>query len=162
MRIRLLAEGMVLLALSVVLSACSSDGCLPEPDGDPSPPEVRITASITLPSGETRTVIHGIGDPPRAVEVSPSAEVVITYVAVDSLGVRSLAPGLTIQQTVGVGVERRYVEIDPIVASCPRARLAHRQDVPGGRSPRSVLATIVAENWSGATRTLEPFTVRYR
>ncbi|MEX0821638.1 MAG: hypothetical protein WD021_05795 [Rhodothermales bacterium] len=150
------------VALSLVLGGCGPTDCLPEPEMDATPPEVNVTVTVTSSNGTTRTIEHAAGDAPLSVDISSGSSVSVTYSAVDSSGLRSLSPGMTIHETVGVGVERRSVRIEPVRSECPVASLSLRREVRGVRPGESVVVTMVAENWVGDIGTLESATLRYR
>lgn len=94
------------------------------------------------------------------LQADRNSPVRIIYVAADSSGMREMVPGLTLQQTVGVGVERRHVSLGATDASCPRPRLEREHEVHGTGERRVLIITMGAENWVGRRASIEPVTVR--
>ena len=154
-----LASGII--AILLLLTGCSSRDCLPEPANDPSPPAIRIVIHFTPPGSSTQTT-HRItdADSSAVVSASRSRPVVIEFVATDSSGLRRLAPAVTAQHTVGVGVERQFVPIDEVRPPCPVAALRVEHEALTSGDRRVLIASAVAENWAGGRTVVEPITIR--
>lgn len=151
------ASSLVLL----LLAGCISDDCLPESAVDSTPPRVRITIQYTAPgSGTETTRVVTQTDTTNLVRASRNERVRVTIAAEDSSGLRRLAPAVTVQQTVGIGVEREFVSIDPVTSSCPRAVLESRYDAHTSGRPRVLIVSAVAENWTGTRATIAPISIR--
>lgn len=148
------------VTLTMALFGCSSN-CLPEPNADDTPPEVRIIAEYTSrPEGVVERVEIGSADSSVTLSADSDSPVHIIYVAADTSGVRRLIPGMTIQQTVGIGVERQHVSLGREDASCPRPTLEREHEVHGTGQKRALIITLGAENWVGLRSSIEPVTIR--
>lgn len=146
--------------LMMAVSGCSSN-CLPEPDTDATPPEVRVIAEYTSrPEGVDERVEIGSADSSVTLVADSNSPVRVIYVAADTSGMRRLVPGMTIQQTVGIGVERQHVSLGTVDASCPRPTLQHDHEVHGTGQKRALIITLGAENWMGMRSSIEPVTIR--
>src|SRR5690606_2589185 len=159
-----LAKGLTRMSIAALLpflivSGCRSD-CLPVPENDQSPPDVRVSVSFRTPGGEERELHFGVEDTSRTIRVDASHRVLIRYTATDSSGLRSLTPGLTVQHTVGLGTERRHVPLRIVTASCPRAQLTAQHEAAGTGERRVLIITAGAENWVGRRASIEPLTLR--
>ncbi len=155
------ANAVALLSFTLFVGGCSKADCLPEPEADATPPHIRIVVDYHRPARSQERFEHRPGDPATTIEADPQQPVVITYLASDSAGLRSLWPTMRMQHTVGLGVERRYVNIDPVTSNCPVAELSYERELKGTGSRPAVYLTAVAENWMGETATLEPVTLRF-
>lgn len=152
------AKEFALFSVILLTIGCSESDCLPEPDFDSTPPDVHVVIEYSSNTGGRQSERHLPGDPAKTIVAhSPLS---IYFVASDSSGIRSLLPGITIQKTVGLGVERRRVSVDAVSSTCPRPELSYRHDVRGTRPGESLLVTVVAENWAGLNSTLELLTIR--
>lgn len=147
-----------LLALSV--AGCTSD-CLPAPESDTTPPNLEVVVEYrSSQDGNLNRHEASTADSSVTLLADRNSPVHIRYAAVDSSGMRQLVPGLTIHQTVGIGVERQHVEIGPIDASCPRPRLDGDHEVHGTGVERVLIISAGAVNWTGLRTSIEPVSVR--
>lgn len=155
-----LLHGIGFLSLLLLVS-CASEDCLPEPSGDATPPQVRITIHYTPPGSATETthVVTG-ADTTAIVRASRNEPVRVTFSAADSSGLRRLAPAVTVQHTVGIGVEREFVPIDAVTSSCPTPSLETRYSAHTSGKPRVLIVSALAENWIGARSSIEPTSIR--
>ncbi len=150
----------VLLSITLLAGACFDADCLPEPEHDASRPQVRVVVEYSSPSGTRLRSEHVLGDSSTTLAADRRQPVILFFSASDASGLRSLSPSITIQQTVGIGVERSYVDVDPVTATCPRHELSYRHEIRSTGTGRSFLVTVVAENWVGLASTLELLTLR--
>ena len=153
------ASGIITILL--LLSSCSSRECLTEPATDVSPPTVRVIIHFTPPGSSTQTMRQiADTDSTSVVSASRTQPVIIEFVAADSAGLRRLAPAVTAQHTVGVGVERQFVPIDEVRSPCPVASLRVEYEALTSGDRRILIASAVAENWNGGRTAIEPVTIR--
>ncbi len=147
--------------MCLLLARCTSEDCLPEPSADSTPPHVRVSIAHTSPGSMTETTrVVTLADTTTLVRASRNERVRVTFAAEDSSGLRRLAPAVTVQQTVGIGVEREFVPIDPVTSSCPRAVLETRYEAHTSGRPRVLIVSAVAENWAGMRAAIEPISIR--
>lgn len=145
----------------IVLVGCASGDCLPEPQRDTTPPELRVIAYYTAPGSRTetsRTVT--ILDTTDVVPASRTAPVRIEFIAADSSGLRRLTPAVTIQQTVGIGVERQIAPVNSVTSSCPVGSMRTTYEAHTSGKPRVLIVSAVAENWVGGRSIIEPLSIR--
>lgn len=153
----------VTLLVAVLAVGCASEPCLPEPEADATPPDVRLLVTYTDPDTRQRdSVLLTNADTATVVWADPAAAVTMVYAGADPEGMRRLALGVTIEQTVGVGARTRSPVIAPIEAACPAEHLRGEHTLQGGPAERSVLAGIVAENWGGQRASTPSLTIRQR
>lgn len=150
----------VLLLIALMTGACSGSDCLPEPEHDQSPPQTHVAIEFSPLAGGRQTSQHVPGDSTETIVADRQNPVAVSFAASDSSGLRSISPGITIQQTVGLGVERSNIAIDPVVARCPRHDLSYRHEIRATGMRRTLLITVVAENWVGLTAYSELLTIR--
>lgn len=145
----------------LLLVSCASEDCLPEPSADATSPKVRIAVHYTPPGATTETT-HVVTDADTSaiVRASRSAPVGVTFSAADSSGLRRLAPAVTVQHTVGIGVEREFAPIDAVTSSCPVPSLEARYTAHTSGEPRLLIVSALAENWTGSRSSIEPTSIR--
>lgn len=144
-----------------LLLGCASGDCLPEPSGDPTPPQVRIVVHYTPPGSMTETTyVVTDADTTTILRASRNASVRVTFSAADSSGLRRLAPAVTVQHTVGMGVEREFAPIDAVTSSCPVPSLEARYTAHTSGRPRVLIVSALAENWTGSHSSIEPASIR--
>lgn len=153
-----------LAPLLICFAACMSDECLPEPDTDTSPPMLRVIVESTPPGGVSPVTREVTADDSVAVpmEADRMKPVHVTFVAADAEGLLRLHPAVTIQRTVGIGVDRQYTPMDPEIASCPLPELQIGYEAHTSGEPRVVIVSAVAENWKGLLSMLEPLSIRMK
>lgn len=145
--------------LIVLLTGCGPDDCLPVPPNDTSPPVITITLTFAR---NGREITQQFTDPDTSVTVnaSSSTPVKIVYSSSDPSGMRRMLPGLTIQQSVALGVDRRFIDIPPVEAGCPVPLLRAERMIPGTGERRTAAVTAAAQNWVGGRKTIHPINVR--
>lgn len=152
----------LILSVALLAGGCFGSDCLPEPAQDASPARIRVVVDYESFAGGRQTAEHLSGQPARTIDADSHGPVIVIFEASDSSGVRTLSPGMTLQQTVGIGVERRYLKVDPVESNCPRPELSYRHEIHGTSTPQSLNVTAVAVNWTGLTASLEPLTIRLK
>ncbi len=151
----------LLIAALFHVVACSSGECLREPERDDTPPDVRITVTYTAPGSYTETT-HEIttADSSTWIVASRAKPLHVTFFASDSSGLRRLAPAVSVQRTVGVGLERQFVPIDEVMAKCPVAVLRARYEASTSGKPRVLVVSALAQNWAYKNSSIEPISIR--
>lgn len=133
---------------------------MPEPADDASPPRLHIVVHFTAPGSMTETSRElTTADTATSVTASRSEPVRVTFAAADSSGLRRLTPAVTVQQTVGVGVERTFEPIDQVTYSCPVADLEAYYEAHTSGRRRVLIVSARAENWVGGHSIIEPLSV---
>ena len=151
-----------ILPLLISIAACTGAECLPEPQSDATPPGLQILVEFTPPGGVRQIIYEATAadSASGSITADRNEPVRLIFIADDSSGVRRLSPAVTVQRTVGIGIERQYIPIDAVTSSCPRPvlRTDYKAQTSGDR--RVVIASAVAENWVGVRSTFEPLTIR--
>lgn len=151
-----------LVFAALALAACGPGDCLPERATDATPPTVAFTVTYTDRATGTPTERRvRTSDPEITLDADAAAPVRVHYEGADAEGLRRLQLGVTIQQTVAVGAERRTLNLAPVAAPCPQAALEGRwEHTPDG--PRNLLIGAVAANWASGTAATPTVAVRLR
>lgn len=153
--------GAGIIAILLLSTGCSSRDCLPEPADDASPPSIHLVIHLTPPGSSTQTTRQVTDtDSASVISASRTRPLVVEFVAADSAGLRRLAPAVTSQHTVGVGVERQFVPIDEVRSPCPVPTLRAEYEALTSGDRRVLIVSAVAENWTGLRTVIEPVTIR--
>lgn len=151
----------IAIATLVLIAACSSKECLPEPNRDDTSPDVRVVVEYTAPGSQTPTTHEIAGSDTSAVVVADRTKPLrVRFVAADSSGLRRLAPAVTVQRTVGVGVQREFAPMKEVTLSCPVATLRSEYTAHTSGEPRVLIVSALAENWTDLTASIEPLSIR--
>lgn len=142
--------GALLLTGLLACGGCAGPECLPEPDGDTTPPEASLTVTYTAPAtGERVSQTFTTQDPVQTLDAVAYGALEVTYAGSDPEGVRRVTLGTTFQLTTGIGVRQEAVATPPVIASCPQARLSGERTVPVGGKEGDLAVSASVENWAG-------------
>lgn len=96
------------------------------------------------------------------IEADVSGEVTVVYTGLDDEGMKRLELGLSVYQSVGIGVQMESFNVPPITTRCPREQLAGKRSFVGGQGKRNITLSVSADNWGGLRAVTPPLVVRQR
>ena len=149
------------LCVLVFLAGCRQKTCLPIPLTDETAPHAGLSVQyIENSSSQMRTVTLTQDDPTLSIDADASAEITVTFMGSDDEGVKSIQLIAIRQKTVGSGVERASLNLNPVVSRCPVARMERSTVLRPHQGQKSFSLAMMTENWVGQRSFTENLFIR--